>query len=193
MIPYVIEKTHQGERIYDIYSRLLKDRIVFLGSVIDDYIANIIIAQFLFLEADNKEADINFYINSAGGSINAGLSIYDTMQYIKPNIQTICVGKAYNIAAVLLSSGTQGKRAALQHSSILLQQPFSDIGGQASDIKIQMEEIQRTKQNIINIIARHTHKTKVTINKDCERYCYLNSTEALDYGIIDKIMANKNV
>ncbi len=193
VVPYVLEQTNRGERQYDIYSRLLKDRIVFLGDEINTYTANIVIAQFLFLEADKPDSDISFYINSPGGGVNAGLAIYDTMQYIKPDVQTICIGQARNVAAVLLAAGTPGKRIALPNSNILLRQPIGGIGGQAADIEIQTREIVRVKEILINILARHTGQNKKKINQDTERDCYLSSTEALEYGIIDKTMERRDL
>lgn len=190
-IPYVIEQTNRGERTYDIYSRLLKDRIIFLGSEINSYSANVIIAQLLFLEADNPDSDISFYINSPGGSVTAGLAIYDTIQYIKPSVQTICVGQAASMAAVLLAAGTKGKRIALEHSSILLHQPMGGIGGQASDIEIQTAEILRIKNSLTDILSSHTGKDKKTIAKDTERDCFLTAPEAMDYGVIDLVMQSR--
>ncbi|MDH5559717.1 MAG: ATP-dependent Clp protease proteolytic subunit [Deltaproteobacteria bacterium] len=187
-IPYVIEQTNRGERTYDIYSRLLKDRIVFLGDEIHTYSANVIIAQLLFLEADKPDADISFYINSPGGEVNAGLAIYDTMQYIKPDVQTICIGQARNVAAILLAAGAAGKRIALTNSTVLLRQPIGGIGGQATDIEIQTKEIIRIKTKLIDILAKHSTQDKKKIAKDTERDCYLTSKEAKDYGIIDVTM-----
>ena len=191
-IPYVIEQTNRGERTYDIYSRLLKDRIVFLGSEIDAYTANVIIAQLLFLEADKPDADISFYINSPGGSVSAGLAIYDTLQYIRPDVQTICVGQASSMAAILLAAGVSGKRIALPHSSILLHQPMGSIGGQASDIDIQTREILRMKKILVDILAKHTGKDKKKISQDTERDCFLTSDEAVKYGIVDAIMERRS-
>jgi len=190
-IPYVIEQTNRGERTYDIYSRLLKDRIIFLGDEINTYTANVIIAQLLFLEADKPDSDISFYINSAGGGVTAGLAIYDTIQYIKPDVQTICIGQAKNIAALLLASGTPGKRIALTNTNILLQQPLGGIGGQAADIEIQTREISRIKSNLIDILVKHTGQDRKKIAKDTERNFYLSSQEAVDYGIIDTTMKHR--
>ena len=192
-IPYVVEQTNRGERTYDIYSRLLKDRIVFLGDVINSYTANVVIAQLLFLEADKPDSDISFYINSPGGEVNAGLAIYDTIQYIKPDVQTICIGQARNIAALLLASGTTGKRIALPNSNILLRQPIGGIGGQAADIEIQTNEIVRVKQCLIDILAKHTGQDQKRIAADTERDCYLTSQEAEAYGIIDKTMERRDI
>ena len=187
-IPYVIEQTNRGERSYDIYSRLLKDRIIFLGDEIHTYSANVIIAQLLFLEADKPDADISFYINSPGGEVTAGLAIYDTMQYIKPDIQTICIGQARNIASVLLAAGSSGKRIALSNSTIHLRQPIAGIGGQATDIEIQTKEIIRTKTNLIDILAKHSKQSRKKIALDTERDCFLSSKEAVEYGLIDTMM-----
>ena len=192
-IPYVIEQTNRGERSYDIYSRLLKDRIVFLGDEINTYTANVIIAQLLFLEADKPDSDISFYINSPGGGVNAGLAIYDTIQYIKPDVQTICVGQARNIAAILLASGKAGKRIALPNANILLRQPVGGIGGQAADIEIQTKEIVRVKSRLIDILSRHTGKERKKIARDTERDCYLTSQEAEEYGIIDKTFEQRSI
>lgn len=192
-IPYVVEQTNRGERTYDIYSRLLKDRIVFLGDAINSYTANVVIAQLLFLEADKPDSDISFYINSPGGEVNAGLAIYDTIQYIKPDVQTICIGQARNIAALLLSAGTSGKRIALPNANILLRQPMGGIGGQAADIEIQTKEIVRIKQRLIDILAKHTGQKKTKIADDTERDCYLTSEEAAKYGIIDKTMERRDI
>jgi ATP-dependent Clp protease protease subunit len=191
-VPYVIEQTNRGERTYDIYSRLLKDRIVFLGSEINSYTANVVIAQLLFLEADKPESDISFYINSPGGSVTAGLAIYDTIQYIKPDVQTICVGEASNIAAILLSSGTAGKRIALTNANILLRQPVGGIGGQASDIAIQTKEISRIRNSLVDILVRTTGQTKKKILKDTERDYYLTAQKAVEYGIIDLTMEKRS-
>ncbi len=192
-IPYVVEQTNRGERQYDIYSRLLKDRIVFLGDAINSYTANVVIAQLLFLEADKPDSDISFYINSPGGEVNAGLAIYDTIQYIKPDVQTICIGQARNIAALLLAAGTSGKRIALPNANILLRQPMGGIGGQAADIEIQTKEIVRIKQRLIDILAKHTGQKKTKIADDTERDCYLTSEEAAKYGIIDKTMERRDI
>jgi ATP-dependent Clp protease, protease subunit len=192
-IPYVVEQTNRGERTYDIYSRLLKDRIVFLGDVVNSYTANVVIAQLLFLEADKPDSDISFYINSPGGEVNAGLAIYDTIQYIKPDVQTICIGQAKNIAALLLAAGAPGKRIALPNANILLRQPIAGIGGQAADIEIQTREIVRIKQNLIEILAKLTGQNKKRIAEDSERDCYLTSKDAEKYGIIDKTMERRDI
>ena len=191
-IPYVVEQTNRGERTYDIYSRLLKDRIVFLGDEVNSYTANVVIAQLLFLEADKPDADISFYINSPGGGVNAGLAIYDTIQYIKPDIQTICIGQARNVAAILLASGTPGKRIALPNANILIRQPIGGIGGQAADIEIQTREIVRVKSILIELLAKHTGQDKKKIARDTERDCYLTAQEAREYGLIDTTMAHRD-
>jgi ATP-dependent Clp protease protease subunit len=190
-IPYVIEQTNRGERSYDIYSRLLKDRIVYLGYEINDVTANLIIAQLLFLEAESPDSDISFYINSPGGSVSAGLAIYDTIQYIKPTVQTICVGQAASMAAVLLAAGAPGKRVALQHSRVLLHQPLGGIGGQASDIEIQAQEGIRIKNTLIDILAKHTGQEREKIAQDTERDYYLSAQEAIQYGILDTVMEQR--
>jgi len=192
LIPNVIEQTNRGERSYDIYSRLLKDRIIFLGDQIYPQTANVIIAQLLFLEAEKPDSDISFYINSPGGDVTAGLAIYDTMQYIKPSIQTICIGQAGNIASILLAAGATGKRIALPNAKVLLRQPIGGIGGQATDIEIQTREIVRIKTNLIDILADHTKKDRKKIAKDIERDCYLTAAEAVEYGIIDSTMTSRN-
>ena len=188
LIPTVIEKTHNGERAYDIYSRLLKDRIIFVGTPIDDQIANSIIAQLLFLESEDAKRDIKLYINSPGGSVSAGLAIYDTMQYIKPDVATICVGLAASMGAFLLASGAKGKRYALPNSKIMIHQVMGGAQGQASDIKIQAEEILKVRDNLNNILARHTGKPLKQVEKDTDRDYYMTAQEALDYGLVDKII-----
>ena len=192
LIPTVIEKDGQIERAYDIYSRLLKDRIVFLGEPIDDHVANIVIAQFLFLDAENKDADIKFYINSPGGSVSAGLAIYDTMQYIKSDVSTICVGLAASMASVLLAAGKPGKRFALPNSEIMIHQVMGGAEGQASDIKIRAEHILKTKDKMNKILAAHTGQKVATVEKDSDRDNFMSAAEAKNYGIIDKIISNQN-
>ncbi len=186
--PIVIEKTSRGERQYDIYSRLLKDRIVFLGYGINDEYANVIIAQLLFLESDNAEKDIFIYINSPGGYISAGLAIYDTMQYIRPNIRTVCIGQASNIASLIMASGTPGKRTSLPNSRILLHQPLGGASGQASDIEIQSNEIIRIKTLVNALYVKHTNQTIKKIEHDTERDFYMSPDQALEYGLIDSII-----
>lgn len=188
LIPTVIEKSTYGERAYDIYSRLLKDRIIFLGEPINDHVANIVIAQFLFLDAENKDKDIKFYINSPGGSVSAGLAIYDTMQYIKADVSTICVGMAASMAAVLLASGAKGKRLALPNSEIMIHQVMGGAEGQATDIKIMAEHILKTKDKLNQILSFHTGQKVTAIEKDTDRDNFMNPDEAKKYGLIDKII-----
>ncbi len=187
-IPYVIEQTGRGERSYDIYSRLLKDRIIFLGSEIVDDVANSIVAQMLFLESEDPEKDINVYINSPGGSVTAGLAIYDTMQYIKPQVSTICVGLAASMAAILLAGGAKGKRLALPNAEVMIHQPLGGARGQASDIEIQAKNIIKTKERMNRILASHTGQDYDTIARDTDRDNYMTAEEALKYGLIDKII-----
>jgi len=191
MIPTVIEKTGQTERVYDIYSRLLKDRIVFLGEPINDHTANIIIAQFLFLDAEDKNKDIKFYINSPGGSVVSGLAIYDTMQYIKCDVSTICIGMAASMASILLSAGTPGKRLALPNSEIMIHQVMGGFEGQASDIKIHAERILQTKDKLNKILSKHSGKKITDVEKDSDRDYFMSAEEAKKYGIIDKIINNQ--
>lgn len=188
LIPTVIEKTNYGERAYDIYSRLLKERIIFLGTPIDDLVANSVIAQLLFLESQDSKKDINMYINSPGGSVTAGLAIYDTMQYIKSNVVTICVGMAASMGALLLAAGAKNKRFALPNSKIMIHQVMGGAQGQASDIQIQAEEIIRVKANLNQILAKHTNRPLEKVTKDTDRDYYMTPTEAQEYGIIDKII-----
>ena len=188
LIPTVIEKSHFGERAYDIYSRLLKDRIIFLGSAINDVVANTIIAQLLFLESKDKNKDIKLYINSNGGSVTSGLAIYDTMQYVKSNISTICIGSAASMAALLLSAGAKNKRFALPNSSIMIHQIMGGAEGQASDIKIRAEYILKLKDRLDKILVKHTGQNLPKIEKDTDRDYFMSSEEALKYGIIDKIV-----
>ncbi|MCX8058155.1 MAG: ATP-dependent Clp endopeptidase proteolytic subunit ClpP [Spirochaetes bacterium] len=190
-IPYVIEQVPGGERAYDIFSRLLKDRIVFLDGEINDITAKLTIAQLLFLESEDQEKDIFLYINSPGGSITAGLAIYDTIQYIKPPVATICIGMAASMAAILLASGKEGKRIALPNSRIMIHQPWGGFQGKASDIEQQAKEIMILKNVIIEILAKHTGKTKDKIKKDIEKDYFMSSKEAKDYGIIDKIIEKR--
>lgn len=192
LIPIVVEQTSRGERSYDIYSRLLKERIIFLGSPIDDYVANLVIAQLLFLASEDPDKDIHLYINSPGGSVSAGLAIYDTMQFIKPDVSTICIGMAASMAQLLLSAGAEGKRYALPNSRIMMHQPSGGTQGQSVDIEIYTKEIIRTRENLYEIIAKHTKKTVDQIRKDADRDYYMTAKEALDYGIIDKILTNVN-
>ena len=192
-IPHVIEQTSRGERGYDIFSRLLKDSVVFLPRDIDDFVASLVIAQMLFLEAENPEKDIYLYINSPGGSITAGLAIYDTMQYVKPDVATIAVGQAASMGAVLLAGGAAGKRFALPHSRILLHQPLmSGLGGQATDIDIHARDIMRLRERLNTILAEHTGQTIEKINTDTERDYILEADAAKDYGLIDKIIVSRD-
>jgi len=188
LIPTVIEKTHFGERAYDIYSRLLKDRIIFLGSAIDDGVANAIIAQLLFLENQDPEKDIKIYINSPGGSVTAGMAIYDTMQYIKPNVSTICVGMAASMASVLLAAGEKGKRFCLQNSEVMIHQVMGGTEGQASDIKIHAERILKMKERLNKILAKHTGQKLAIIEKDSDRDYFMDADEAVKYGLVDKVI-----
>lgn len=188
LIPTVIEKEGQVERAYDIYSRLLKDRIIFLGEAINDHVANIVIAQMLFLAAEDKDKDIKFYINSPGGSVSAGLAIYDTMQYIKCPVSTICLGMAASMSSLLLAAGTKGKRLALPNSEIMIHQVMGGAEGQASDIKIRAEHILRTKAKMNKILSQHTDQNVSKIEKDSDRDNFMTATEAKNYGLIDKII-----
>jgi len=189
LIPMVVEQTNRGERAYDIYSRLLKDNIIFLGRAIDDDVANLVIAQMLFLEADNPEKDIAFYINSPGGSITSGLAIYDTMQYIKPDVATLCVGQAASMAAVLVAGGTKGKRAALPNSRVLIHQPLLyGLQGQQSDIEIHAKDLERMRRKMDEVLARHTGKSREEIHDDTERDKILTAEEAVTYGLVDRVM-----
>lgn len=191
VIPWVIEKTPYGERSYDIFSRLLKDRIIFLGTEINDQVANAIIAELLFLEAEDPERDINLYINSPGGEVTAGLAIYDTMQFIKAPVSTICVGQAASMAAVLLAAGAKNKRYALPNTRILIHQPWGGVQGQAKDIEIVAKEIIRIKNKINEILSKHTGQPLEKIEKDTDRDYYMTSYEAKDYGIIDEVLENR--
>ena len=192
LIPMVVEQTSRGERAYDIYSRLLKDNVIFLGQPIDDNIANLIIAQLLFLEAENPEKDISVYINSPGGSITAGLAIYDTMQYVKPDIQTICLGQAASMAAVLLAAGKKGKRYALPNSRVLIHQPWlQGLGGQATDIDIHAKDILRQRQRLNEILANHTGQPIDKIMRDTDRDYILQAHESVEYGLVDQVIAKR--
>ena len=188
LIPTVIEKTHAGERAYDIYSRLLKDRIIFLGTAIDDDVANIVVAQLLFLESQDSEKDIKLYINSPGGSVTAGLAIYDAMQLIKPDVQTICIGMAASMGAVLLSVGAKGKLFALPNAEVMIHQVLVGAQGQASDIKIHAEHILRTRENLNKILAKHTGQPLKRIEQDTERDNFMEAKEAMSYGLVDKVI-----
>ncbi|MCD6232616.1 ATP-dependent Clp endopeptidase proteolytic subunit ClpP [Candidatus Aerophobetes bacterium] len=191
LIPIVVEKTARGERAYDIYSRLLKDRIIFLGQPIDDIVANTIIAQMLLLEMEDPQKDIKLYINSPGGIVTAGLAIYDTMQYIKPDISTICIGQAASAAALLLAAGTPGKRLSLPNANILIHQPLGQAGGQATDIGIQARQILRIKDRLNKIFVKHTGQPLERIEKDTDRDFYMTANEAKDYGLVDKVIEKR--
>ncbi len=188
LIPMVVEQTSRGERSYDIYSRLLKERIIFIGTPIDDNVASLTIAQLLFLQSEDPKKDISIYINSPGGSISAGMAIYDTMQFVKPDISTICVGMAASMAQVLLCAGTKGKRLSLPHSKVMMHQPMGGTQGQAVDIEIYTKEMLRTRDMLFKVISKHSGKDFDQIIKDADRDYYMTSQEALDYGLIDKIM-----
>ncbi len=191
LVPIVIEQTGRGERAYDIYSRLLKERIIFLGTPIDDNIASLIVAQMLFLEADDPEKDIHLYINSPGGVVTAGMAIYDTMQYIKPDVVTYCIGQAASMGAILLAGGTKGKRFALPNSRIMIHQPLGGVEGQASDIEIHAREILKIRQRLNQILAERTGQPIEKIEKDTDRNFFMTAEEARDYGLIDKILVRR--
>ncbi len=193
LVPMVVEQTNRGERAYDIYSRLLKDNIIFIGGAIDDDVANLVIAQLLFLEAENPEKDVALYINSPGGSTTAGLAIYDTMQYVKPDISTFCVGQAASMAAVLLAAGTKGKRIILPNSRVLIHQPWvRGMGGQQSDIQIQAQDLLLLRDRLDEVLAKHTGKPKDVIHEDTDRDNILTAEEAIEYGLVDQVMARRN-
>lgn len=192
LIPMVIEQSSRGERAYDIYSRLLKDRIIFLGTAMNDEVANLLIAQLLFLESEDPDKDINFYVNSPGGIVTAGLAVYDTMQYIKPDIATVCIGQAASMGALLLTAGTKGKRYSLPNSRILIHQPMGGFQGQASDIEIQAKEILRMKETLNHILVRHTGKDLSQIQNDTDRDFFMSGAEAKEYGIIDHVIENRD-
>lgn len=193
LVPTVVEQTNRGERAFDLYSRLLKENIVFLGTPIDDTVANLICAQLLHLESENPERDINLYINSPGGDINSLFAIYDTMQYIKPELTTICFGQAASAAAVLLAAGTKGKRLALPHSRILIHQPYAGAEGQVSDIELASREIQRLKTQLEEVLARHTGQSVQKIHEDTDRDFVMTAAEATDYGIIDEVIDSRSL
>jgi ATP-dependent Clp protease protease subunit len=193
LIPIVIERDGRGERAYDIYSRLLKDRIIFLGTAIDDDVANLVIAQMLFLESEDPDKDVHLYINSPGGVVTSGLAIYDTLQYIRPKISTICMGQAASIAALLLAAGDRGKRYALPHSRILIHQPRGGFQGQATDVEIQAKEILRLREELNRILSRHTSQALEKIQSDTERDFYMNGHQAKEYGIIDEVVVQRPV
>jgi len=192
VIPMVIDQSSRGERAYDIYSRLLKDRIVFLGTAMNDEVANLLIAQFLFLESEDPDKDINFYINSPGGIVTAGMAVYDTMQYIKPDVTTVCIGQAASMGALLLTAGAKGKRYSLPNSRIMIHQPMGGFQGQASDIEIQAKEIMRMKETLNDILKTHTGKSLKQIQKDTDRDYFMSGAEAKAYGIVDHVIRNRD-
>ena len=191
LIPIVVEQNHRGERAYDIYSRLLRDRIIFLGSPIDDDVANLVIAQLLFLEAEDPEKDIHIYINSPGGSVTAGMAIYDTMQYVKPAISTICMGQAASMGALLLAAGAKGKRFALPHARIMIHQPLGGVQGQATDIDIQAREILRMREELNRILLHHTGQSMDKIQRDTDRDFFMTAEQAKEYHIVDEVISSK--
>jgi len=191
LVPIVVEQTGRGERAYDIYSRLLKDRIVFLGTEVNDIVANLITAQFLFLESEDPEKEISFYINSPGGSVTAGMAIYDTMQFIKPSVSTLCLGQAASMGAVLLAAGAKGRRYALPHSRMVIHQPHGGAQGQAVDIEIQAREIIRARQEMNEILARHTGQNLRRIEKDTDRDFIMTPADAVEYGLIDEVIVSR--
>jgi len=191
IIPTVVEQTGMGERAYDLFSRLLKDRIVILGSAVTDEVAGLIAAQFLFLEAEDPEKEIHFYINSPGGSVTAGLAVYDTMQYIRPDVSTLCVGQAASMGALLLAAGAKGKRYALPHARIMIHQPWGGVEGQASDIGIHAREILRVREDLNQILSKHTGQTLTRIEQDTDRDRFLSSQEAREYGLIDEVIVSR--
>ena len=192
LVPIVVEQTSRGERSYDIYSRLLKDRIIFIGNAIDDHLANLIIAQLLFLESDEPDQDIYLYINSPGGQVSSGMAIYDTIQYIKPDVQTICIGQAASMGALLLTAGAPKKRFALPHSRIMIHQPSGGFQGQHTDIEIQAKEITRIRVILDSILSKHSGKSVSQVNKDTERDHYMTAEEAKTYGLIDSVISNRD-
>lgn len=193
LVPIVVEQTGRGERAYDIFSRLLKDRILFLGSAVTDDVANLVTAQLLFLEAEDPEKDVHFYINSPGGSVTAGLAIYDTMQYIRPDVSTLCLGQAASMAAWLLAAGAKGKRYALPHARIMVHQPLGGAQGQATDIDIQAKEILRLREQMNHILTKHTGQNMKRVERDTDRDLFLTSKQAQEYGIIDEVVASRVV
>jgi len=191
LVPYVIEQTSRGERSYDIYSRLLKDRIIFIGEAIDEHIASLVVAQLLFLEAEDPDKDISIYINSPGGSVTAGMAIYDTMQYIKPEVSTICVGMAASMGAFLLAAGQKGKRYALPNAEIMIHQPLGGVQGQAEDIKIHAEWILRTREKLNRILSERTGQPMDVITRDTDRDNFMSAEEAMEYGLVDKVIKDR--
>ena len=192
VIPYVIEQSQRGERVFDIYSRLLRDRVIFLGTEVDDNVANVIVAQLLFLEADDPEKDISLYINSPGGSVTAGLAVYDTMQFVRPEVATTCIGQASSMGAWLLAAGAAGKRVALMNSRVLIHQPMGGARGQATDINIQAREIVKLRQRMNEILAHHTGRAVEQIARDTERDYYMSADEALEYGVVDRVVNHRD-
>ncbi|MEK6776265.1 MAG: ATP-dependent Clp endopeptidase proteolytic subunit ClpP [bacterium] len=192
LIPMVVEQTARGERAYDIYSRLLKDRIIFVGTAIDDYVSNLVIAQLLFLEADDPDKDINIYINSPGGIVTAGLAIYDTMQYIKPQVSTICIGQAASMGAVLLSAGAKGKRFALPNTRIMIHQPLGGFQGVASDVEIHAREMLKIRETLNEILSKHTEQPVKRIQKDTDRDFFMSGAEAKEYGLVDEVIVHRD-
>lgn len=190
-IPYVIEQTGRGERSYDIYSRLLKERIIFLGSEVNDVVANVITAQLLFLESEDPEKDIYLYINSPGGVITAGMAIYDTMHYVRPDVATVCIGQAASMGAVLLAGGADGKRSALPHARIMIHQPSGGFSGQVSDIEIHAREISRVKSEMNEVLSKHTGKSTEEVQKDSDRDCFMTAMEAKEYGLLDNVFERR--
>jgi len=193
LVPMVVEQTSRGERAYDIYSRLLKERVIFVVGPIEDHMANLIVAQLLFLESENPDKDINLYINSPGGSVSAGLAVYDTMQYIKPDVSTMCVGQAASMGAVLLASGAKGKRYCLPHSRVMIHQPLGGFQGQATDIDIHAREILKVRKQLDVLLARHTGQDEETIARDTERDNFMGPAEAVEYGLADQVLDSRNV
>ena len=191
LVPMVVEQTPRGERAFDIYSRLLKERVIFITGAVEDHMANLIVAQLLFLEADNPDKDINLYINSPGGSVTAGMSIYDTMSYIKPDISTLCIGQASSMGAVLLTGGTKGKRFALPNSRIMIHQPLGGFQGQASDIEIHAKEVLKIRTKLNEVLSKHSGQTIETIETDTERDNFMSGEEACEYGLIDKVISKR--
>jgi ATP-dependent Clp protease, protease subunit len=191
LVPMVVEQTGRGERAYDIYSRLLKDRIVFLGTEINDDVANLVTAQFLFLESEDPEKEINFYINSPGGSVTAGMAIYDTMEFIRPPVSTLCLGQAASMAAIMLLAGAKGRRYALPHSRIILHQPLGGMQGQASDLEIHAKEILHAREEINNVIMKHTGQNLRKIEKDTDRDYFMSPNQAVEYGLIDEVIVSR--
>ncbi len=193
LVPIVVEQTARGERAYDIYSRLLKERVVFIVGAVDDYVANIVVAQMLFLESENPEKDVALYINSPGGVVSAGLAIYDTMQFIKPNVSTICTGQAASMGAVLLAAGAKGKRYCLPHARVMIHQPLGGVQGQASDMEIHVRETLGVRDRLNKILAKHTGQSVEKIRQDTDRDNFLSATDAVDYGLIDKVLEKREV